>query len=116
MYITFTSLTLGQAWRGDGSSRPHSAIGISSLLLGRFQNLFHTAITIKLVSVSSIDAHSLVLRQEYLEGTHQSFVDTHHGAGIVEFTTIVGSGEDCNQLPLGEKLITIFHDLVRSAD
>jgi hypothetical protein len=51
-----------------------------------------------------------------LETAHQSIVNAHHGTGIVEFTAIVGSGEESDELSLGEKLVAIFDDLVSSAD
>ena len=47
----------------------------------------------------------------YLEGAHQSLVYTHHPPGVVELSAVVGSGEQRDQLSLGEKLITILHDL-----
>jgi len=33
---------------------------------------------------------------ENLERAHEGFINTHHGASIVEFATVVGGREDCN--------------------
>lgn len=48
---------------------------------------------------------------QYLEGAHQRLVYTHHPPGIVKLPAVVGSGEQGDQLPLGEKLVPILHDL-----
>lgn len=47
----------------------------------------------------------------HLEGAHERLVHTHHGTGIVKLPTIVRSREEGDELPLCEKLITIFHHL-----
>jgi hypothetical protein len=51
----------------------------------------------------------------YLEGAEQALVDAHHGTCIVEFTTVVGRTEQCDELALGEELVAILHNLVSSA-
>lgn len=51
----------------------------------------------------------------HLETAHQRFVNTHHSAGIVEFTTVIWRGEKCDELSLGEKFIAIFNHLMRPA-
>jgi len=53
---------------------------------------------------------------EDLEGAHESLVDAHHGAGVVELTAVVGGREKGDQLPLGEELVAVLNDLVGSAD
>lgn len=55
-------------------------------------------------------------RSVYLEGTHERFINTHHSAGIVKLATIVGSRKQSDQLPFGEKLVSIFDDLMRPTD
>lgn len=47
----------------------------------------------------------------HLEGAHERLVHTHHGTGVVKLPTIVRSREEGDELPLREKLITIFHHL-----
>jgi len=51
-----------------------------------------------------------------LETAHQSIVNAHHSAGIVEFSAIVGSGEKSYKLSLCEKLVAVFDNLMSSAD
>ena len=58
----------------------------------------------------------LFSRLKNLETAHQSIVDAHQGAGVVELTAIVGRREQSDELSLGEKLVAIFDDLVSSAD
>ena len=47
----------------------------------------------------------------YLEGAHQCLVHRHHPAGIVELSTVVGGWEQSDQLPLGEKLVSVLDNL-----
>lgn len=51
----------------------------------------------------------------YLETTHQSFIDAHHTAGVVEFSAIVWRGEQGDQLTLRKEFVTVFDNLMRSA-
>jgi len=51
-----------------------------------------------------------------LETTHECFINTHKGAGIVEFATVVGCRKESNKLTRGEKLVTIFDDLMSTAN
>lgn len=53
---------------------------------------------------------------ENLEGAHECFVDTHHGPGVVEFSAVIGSGEERNKLTTGKELVTVFDDLMRPAN
>lgn len=46
-----------------------------------------------------------------LEGAQEGLIDAHHGTRIVKLATIVGRGEQRDQVPLREELITILHDL-----
>ena len=55
-------------------------------------------------------------RAQDREAAHQSVIDRHEGARVVEFTTVVGCTENGDQLAPTEELIAIFHDLVGSAD
>merc|ERR1719461_17275 len=55
-----------------------------------------------------------VCRFQDLEGAHQSFVHRHHGTCVIKLATIVGGGEESDQLPLGEKLVPVLHHLVSS--
>ena len=50
-------------------------------------------------------------RYFYLEGAHQCLVHRHHTAGVIELSTVVGGREQGHQLPLGEKLVTVFDNL-----
>ena len=47
----------------------------------------------------------------HLEGAHESLVNAHHGAGIVELPAVVGRREDGHQLPLGKELVAILNHL-----
>jgi hypothetical protein len=51
-----------------------------------------------------------------LEGAQQTLVYTHHGASIVKLSAVVGSAEECDQLPLGKELVAVLDDLVGTAD
>ena len=52
----------------------------------------------------------------YLERTQQALVHTHHCPRIVEFSTVVGCTEQCDQLSLGEELVAILNHLMRATD
>jgi hypothetical protein len=54
--------------------------------------------------------------ETYLEGTEQAFVHAHHRTRIVEFTAVVWCTEQGDELTLGEELISVFHDLMCTAD
>lgn len=49
-----------------------------------------------------------------LEGAHECLVHTHHGPGVVELSAVVRRGEQRDQLPLGEELVTVLHHLHRT--
>jgi hypothetical protein len=51
-----------------------------------------------------------------LETAHQSIINAHHSAGIIEFTAIVWRGEKSYKLSLSEKLIAVFYYLMSPAD
>ena len=53
---------------------------------------------------------------QHLEGAHERVVNGHHGTSIVEFTTVVWSTEEGNQLTLRKELVPIFYDLVRTTN
>lgn len=53
----------------------------------------------------------LVRRLQDLEGAHQRLVHRHHGTRVVELSAVVGRREERDQLPLGEELVPVFHDL-----
>ena len=46
-----------------------------------------------------------------LEWAHERFIDRHHGAGVVKLSAVVGRAEQGDQLPLGEELVTVLHNL-----
>lgn len=48
----------------------------------------------------------------YLEGAKQALVNTHHCAGVVEFTAVVGRAEQGYELTLREELIAVLNDLM----
>jgi hypothetical protein len=53
---------------------------------------------------------------EDLEAAHESVINGHHSACIVELTTIVGSGEQSNELSLCKELIAVLNYLMRTAN
>jgi hypothetical protein len=55
-------------------------------------------------------------RGPYLKRAQQAFVHAHHGSGVVEFSTVIGSAEQCDELSFGEELITVLHNLMCSTD
>jgi hypothetical protein len=59
---------------------------------------------------------SLLGRFEDLEGAHECFIDAHHCAGIIEFPAVVGRGKESNELPTGKEFVSIFDDLMRTAN
>lgn len=56
------------------------------------------------------------LYQPNLEGTHQRFVNAHHGSRVVKLPTVVGSRKNSHQMSVCEKLISILHHLMTSTD
>ena len=46
-----------------------------------------------------------------LEGAHESLVHTHHAAGVVELAAVVGGGEEGDELPLREELVSVLDNL-----
>merc|ERR1719474_8195 len=57
----------------------------------------------------------LLTRLQYLERTHECFVDRHHAPGIVELPAVVGRREEGDQLPLGKELVAVLDHLMGSA-
>jgi hypothetical protein len=51
------------------------------------------------------------VRLEDLERAEQAGVDVHERASIVELAAVVWRGEDGDQLPVGEELVPVLHDL-----
>ena len=47
----------------------------------------------------------------YLEGAHQCLVHRHHPPGVIKLSTVVGGREQRDELPFGEKLVTVFDNL-----
>mmetsp|Transcript_11461 Transcript_11461/g.20687 ORF Transcript_11461/g.20687 Transcript_11461/m.20687 type:complete len:342 (+) Transcript_11461:1304-2329(+) len=62
------------------------------------------------------EARLLDSRFKDLEGAHQGLIDTHHGPTVVKLPTVVGRGEDGDQLPLREELVSIFNNLMSAAN
>lgn len=58
----------------------------------------------------------LLSRLEDLERAEKRLIHAHHSAGVVELATVVRRRKERDELPLGEKLIPVFDDLVRAAD
>ena len=50
-----------------------------------------------------------------LERTHQVAVHDHNGPCVIELSAVVRGGEDRHQLPIRLELVSVLHDLVRSA-
>jgi len=59
---------------------------------------------------------SLLCRLKDLEAAHQRVINAHHGPRIVKLPTIVWGREYGDELPPGEELVPVLHDLVRAAD
>ena len=55
-------------------------------------------------------------RMVYLERTQQALVNAHHRTGIVKLATVIGRAEQGDELPLGEELVSVFHNLMGTAD
>ena len=51
-----------------------------------------------------------------LEGADQVFVDAHQGTRVVELSTVVGCGEDGDQLPFCEEFVALLDHLMGAAD
>jgi hypothetical protein len=51
-----------------------------------------------------------------LERAEQTLVDAHHGTRIVKFSAVIRGAEESHKLALGEKLVSVFHNLVRTAN
>ena len=49
-----------------------------------------------------------------LERAHETLIHRHHPTGVVEFAAVIGGREERDQLPFGEELIAILHDLMRT--
>jgi len=48
----------------------------------------------------------------YLERAQQALINTHHCTSVIKFTTVIGRGEQGDELSLGEEFVTVFNDLV----
>jgi len=48
----------------------------------------------------------------YLEGAQQCFIHAHHCTRIVELSTVIWCRKQRDQMPLCEKLVPVFHDLL----
>ena len=53
----------------------------------------------------------LLCRSQDLERAHEGRVDGHHSSSIVEFVTVVWSGEQGDKATLSKELITVLDDL-----
>ena len=58
----------------------------------------------------------VVRRFQDREAAHQSIVNRHQGSRVVKFTAVVRRAEDSHELSITEELISIFDDLMRSAN
>ena len=52
----------------------------------------------------------------YLERTQQTLINAHHGAGVIKLAAVIGSTEQCHELAFREEFVTVFNDLMGSAD
>jgi hypothetical protein len=52
----------------------------------------------------------------YLERAEETLVDAHHRTSVVKLSAVVGGREKRDQLPFREELVTVLHDLMRTAD
>lgn len=98
-------LDFGSDWF---ASTPETTVHVLLFLLRRLENLMGTRVSFELVQ--------LLLPLTDLEGAEQALVHAHHGARVVKLSTVVGCAEQGHQLTLGEKLVTVFDDLVGTAD
>ena len=69
-----------------------------------------------LLITGTIREFLFVSRLQYLEGAHQSLINTHHGTSVVKLATVVRSREQRHELALGKELIAVFYHLVSAAD
>ena len=53
---------------------------------------------------------------QYLEGAHQRIVHTHHSTRIIELSTVVGGREYGDKLPPRIEFVSVFHDLMGTAN
>ena len=51
-----------------------------------------------------------------LEGTHEAFINCHHGTCIIKLTTIIGSRKDGDKLSSGKELVAILDDLMSTTN
>ena len=52
----------------------------------------------------------------YLERTEQAFIHAHHSSSVIKFAAVVRRTEKGHQLPFREEFVTVFDDLMCSAD
>lgn len=57
----------------------------------------------------------LLWRFEDLKWTHQRLIHAHHSTRILKLPTVVGSTENCHQLPLRKELVSLLYHLMGSA-
>ena len=67
-------------------------------------------------AVSRTKVFAFVSRLQDLETTHQCLINGHHRARIVEFAAVIRSTEQRDELATLEKLVSIFDDLMGTAD
>lgn len=51
-----------------------------------------------------------------LEAAHESFINAHHGTGIIELSAVIRSREEGHKLTSGKEFVTVLNDLVGAAD
>lgn len=54
--------------------------------------------------------------ETYLERTQQALIHAHHCPGIIKLAAVVWCAEKRDELTFREEFVTIFDDLVSSAD
>ena len=55
-----------------------------------------------------------MVEKTHLERTHESLIDTHHCASVIEFATVIGSREQGDQLSLCKEFVAVLDYLMSS--
>lgn len=99
-------LDFGSDWF---ASAPKTTVDVLLLLLGRLEDLYG-------VLVSRLASRGYAREKTNLERAQEALVNAHHGTGVVKLSAVVGRAEEGHQLALGEELVSVFDDLVGTAD
>lgn len=94
---------------GGRPAGARAPIDVLLFLFGWFEDLRRVEGSVK------VKMDKRVRGSSHLEGAEQTFINAHHRSSIIKFTAVVRCTEQCHQLALGEELISVLHDLVRTA-